>query len=272
MPMQRRLPKRGFKNPFRDEVVRGQRRRRSRALRRRRDGRRRRRCSERGMVPRRVDARQDPRRRRADQEAHGQGALRSRRARKEKIEKAGGNGRVLVAAAQAAAAAAETQGAPMASRGFANIGKIPELRRRILFTLALLAVYRIGVFVTTPGVDRDVMAHDRDQAVGDASSACSTCSRAARSSSCRSSRSASCRTSARRSSCSCCTVVVPSSSSSQKEGRAGPAEDQPVHPLRHARPVAGPVVRHRALARGQQPRRRAVRPGRHRPGLGLPAA
>ncbi|RMH39322.1 MAG: preprotein translocase subunit SecY [Deltaproteobacteria bacterium] len=36
----------------------------------------------------------------------------------------------------------------------ANIGKIPELRRRILFTLALLAVYRIGVFVTTPGVNR----------------------------------------------------------------------------------------------------------------------
>ena len=34
--------------------------------------------------------------------------------------------------------------------GFQNIGKIPELRRRILFTLALLAVYRIGVFVTTP--------------------------------------------------------------------------------------------------------------------------
>ncbi|MCC7540969.1 MAG: preprotein translocase subunit SecY [Deltaproteobacteria bacterium] len=41
--------------------------------------------------------------------------------------------------------------------GFANIAKIPELRRRLLFTLALLAVYRIGVFVTTPGVDRNVM-------------------------------------------------------------------------------------------------------------------
>ena len=36
----------------------------------------------------------------------------------------------------------------------ANIGKIPELRRRIFFTLALLAVYRIGIFVTTPGVNR----------------------------------------------------------------------------------------------------------------------
>lgn len=32
--------------------------------------------------------------------------------------------------------------------------KIPELRKRIFFTLALLAVYRIGCFITTPGVDR----------------------------------------------------------------------------------------------------------------------
>jgi preprotein translocase subunit SecY len=35
-----------------------------------------------------------------------------------------------------------------------NIGKVPELRKRILFTLGLLAVYRIGIFVTTPGVNR----------------------------------------------------------------------------------------------------------------------
>ncbi|MBV9948801.1 MAG: preprotein translocase subunit SecY, partial [Myxococcales bacterium] len=40
---------------------------------------------------------------------------------------------------------------------FANIGKVPELRRRIIFTVVLLAVYRIGVFVTIPGVDRTVM-------------------------------------------------------------------------------------------------------------------
>jgi preprotein translocase subunit SecY len=41
--------------------------------------------------------------------------------------------------------------------GIANIGKIPELRKRIFFTLSMLAVYRIGIFVTTPGVDREVM-------------------------------------------------------------------------------------------------------------------
>jgi preprotein translocase subunit SecY len=42
-------------------------------------------------------------------------------------------------------------------RGFSNIGKIPELRRRILFSLMILAIYRVGVFVTAPGVDRAVM-------------------------------------------------------------------------------------------------------------------
>lgn len=41
--------------------------------------------------------------------------------------------------------------------GFANIGKVPELRKRLVFTLAMLAVYRIGAFVTIPGVDRNVM-------------------------------------------------------------------------------------------------------------------
>jgi len=40
-----------------------------------------------------------------------------------------------------------------------NIGKIPELRKRILFTLAMLAVYRIGVFVTIPGVNRVEMSN-----------------------------------------------------------------------------------------------------------------
>jgi preprotein translocase subunit SecY len=35
-----------------------------------------------------------------------------------------------------------------------NIGKLPELRRRLLFTLICLAVYRVGIFVTSPGVNR----------------------------------------------------------------------------------------------------------------------
>ncbi len=38
-----------------------------------------------------------------------------------------------------------------------KIFQIAELRKRIIFTLSLLAVYRIGVFVTLPGVDRNEM-------------------------------------------------------------------------------------------------------------------
>ena len=36
--------------------------------------------------------------------------------------------------------------------------KIPELRKRILFTLIVLAVYRIGVHIPTPGVDGAALA------------------------------------------------------------------------------------------------------------------
>ena len=41
---------------------------------------------------------------------------------------------------------------------FENISKVPELKNRILFSLAMLAVYRVGVFVTVPGVDRQVLS------------------------------------------------------------------------------------------------------------------
>jgi preprotein translocase subunit SecY len=36
---------------------------------------------------------------------------------------------------------------------FANVFRIPDLRRRVLFTLGLLAVYRLGAFIPTPGID-----------------------------------------------------------------------------------------------------------------------
>jgi len=43
-------------------------------------------------------------------------------------------------------------------RGIENLGQIPELRRRILYTLFMLAVYRIGVQVPTPGIDGAALA------------------------------------------------------------------------------------------------------------------
>lgn len=41
----------------------------------------------------------------------------------------------------------------MALGGLENIGRAPELRKRIFFVLIMLAVYRIGVHIPTPGVD-----------------------------------------------------------------------------------------------------------------------
>lgn len=37
--------------------------------------------------------------------------------------------------------------------GFQSIGKVPELKKRILFSLLMLAVYRIGCHIPTPGID-----------------------------------------------------------------------------------------------------------------------
>ena len=46
----------------------------------------------------------------------------------------------------------------MIGGGFQNVFKIPELKKRILFTLALLIVYRIGVHVPVPGIDAVALA------------------------------------------------------------------------------------------------------------------
>ena len=45
----------------------------------------------------------------------------------------------------------------MALNAFANVFRIAELRNRLLYTLMLLAVYRLGIFINTPGVDRAAM-------------------------------------------------------------------------------------------------------------------
>jgi preprotein translocase subunit SecY len=48
--------------------------------------------------------------------------------------------------------------------GFKNITKIPELQKKILFTFFLLAVYRIGAHVPTPGIDTQALAAFFEQA------------------------------------------------------------------------------------------------------------
>ena len=47
--------------------------------------------------------------------------------------------------------------------GFQNASRVPELRRRVIFALGMLAVYRLGVHVPTPGIDRAAMAAFFDQ-------------------------------------------------------------------------------------------------------------
>ncbi len=39
----------------------------------------------------------------------------------------------------------------------ANIFRVPDLRRRVLFTLAMLAVYRLGSHIPTPGINGDAL-------------------------------------------------------------------------------------------------------------------
>ena len=51
-------------------------------------------------------------------------------------------------------------------QGFQNIPKIPELKRRVFITLILLAVYRIGVHVPTPGIDAAALSAFFAQAKG----------------------------------------------------------------------------------------------------------
>ncbi len=41
--------------------------------------------------------------------------------------------------------------------GIAQVFQIPELKKRLLFTISMLAVYRFGVFVSTPGVNVDAI-------------------------------------------------------------------------------------------------------------------
>ncbi|MFH1776691.1 MAG: preprotein translocase subunit SecY [Candidatus Omnitrophota bacterium] len=43
-------------------------------------------------------------------------------------------------------------------KALANSLKIPDLRQKILFTLALIAVYRLGCYIPTPGIDGDTLA------------------------------------------------------------------------------------------------------------------
>jgi preprotein translocase subunit SecY len=42
---------------------------------------------------------------------------------------------------------------------FVNVARVPELRRRLLFTPAVLAVYRLGSWLPVPGVDPNAVGN-----------------------------------------------------------------------------------------------------------------
>jgi preprotein translocase subunit SecY len=50
----------------------------------------------------------------------------------------------------------------------ANIFKIPDLRKRVLFTLGMLAVYRLGSHIPTPGINAEMLAQFFNQNSGSA--------------------------------------------------------------------------------------------------------
>jgi len=50
--------------------------------------------------------------------------------------------------------------------GLENVTKVPELQKRILFTLAMLLVYRIGIHIPTPGINSAIMAEWFEQQKG----------------------------------------------------------------------------------------------------------
>jgi len=54
----------------------------------------------------------------------------------------------------------------MVDKSYQNIFKLPELKKKLLITLALLCVYRIGVAVPTPGIDGAALQSFFDGASG----------------------------------------------------------------------------------------------------------
>ena len=53
-------------------------------------------------------------------------------------------------------------------KALGNAWRVPELRRKLLFTAAILALYRLGAFVPLPGVNRESLAAFQDQLSGNA--------------------------------------------------------------------------------------------------------
>jgi len=50
------------------------------------------------------------------------------------------------------------------NNGLQNVFMIPELRRKILFTVFILIIYRVGGHIPVPGIDTAALSSFIDQA------------------------------------------------------------------------------------------------------------
>lgn len=53
-------------------------------------------------------------------------------------------------------------------RAFINVFRIADLRNKVLFTLFMLCVYRIGYYVPLPGIDQEALSRHWRQTGGGA--------------------------------------------------------------------------------------------------------
>jgi preprotein translocase subunit SecY len=53
-------------------------------------------------------------------------------------------------------------------KALGNAWSVPELRRKLMFTLAMIALYRLGAYVPLPGINREALAAFQDQLGGNA--------------------------------------------------------------------------------------------------------
>ena len=138
----------------------------------------------------------------------------------------------------------------------ANIFRIPDLRKRVLFTLGLLAVYRLGGHIPTPGINANQLEEFFAQNQGTIFGFFDLFSGG----------------NFRRLTIfalgimpyitasiilQLLTVVVPTLEKLQKEGELGRPQDHAVDALPDGRPVRRAVVRHRQRPAGHAGRLRA---------------
>ncbi len=271
MPLHRRVPKRGFHNLFRVEYEVVNLDTLAGALRRRRRGHAGTAARARASSPPRADQGAGARRHREG--ADGAGAQVQRQGGREDCgrRRDGGSTGVADGAGRADPGAKMTSSPAhhlYAADSLKNIFAVPELRKRVLFTLGLLAVYRVGGHVPTPGMNPEALAparrageeHDvrplrhvlRPEPVADDDLRA---------------RHHAVHQRVDHPAAADRRLAVPRAA---VEGRrARPAQDHAVHALRHDRAERRPGARHRDLPRAHDRDRRRTA-ARLQPRLGLP--